>query len=418
MFFECRTQRLSDCYLRLLRFQKDASLPDFRFVERFGIELLPDPIIPEGEDPGCFFFSGQIGQEGFVLYFSVSTKSGSDRRHSQKRTIVKFTKETQTWKCKSCPKETYICILISINLLNRDCEHITASKQEANDLHLLNEENTGGPLLFLSGRLKLTTRPISYLPIPPPTWAQLPGEPFEQPFHHGIHLPERFLLNPRARCSCGSSEGVSRSIDDIVIFASSTAIIRQIETTYCPHCSNKRGRVGPDLGEFGVFNWNNRLAFAHELFNNYTSQFTNSITPFFSFHQTIVNIYMSEQSPQPFASFHIFLSAYFAFLRLQQLETDMRCTYCKDNPKAVLADGVSIGFPRHRVMGLWPPTCSDREKALVKVPSSNNMTRATCFLGTVHARVKFENALELTEIDAVCQELRSLMEQFRVIIYS
>ena len=181
---------------------------------------------------------------------------------------------------------------------------------------------------MLNARLTTqSTRPVSYKPIPPPAWLLLPGEQLlEKPFHT-TDLPEILKLDPSAHCSCGSNQGINLTVDDIVIFTTTTAILRKIETSYCISCRNKKGRVGPDLCEFGVFNWNNRVAFSHELMNEYTSRFTTSMTPFFSFRQTIINKYISQQSPRMFVSLYIFTSAYFGFLRIQRLETEMRCLH-------------------------------------------------------------------------------------------
>jgi hypothetical protein len=80
---------------------------------------------------------------------------------------------------------------------------------------------------------------VSYKPIPPPAWLLLPGEQLlEQPFH-AADLPEMFKLDPSARCSCGSDQGINLTVDDIVIFTTATAVLRKIETTYCILCSNK-----------------------------------------------------------------------------------------------------------------------------------------------------------------------------------
>ena len=122
---------------------------------------------------------------------------------------------------------------------------------------------------------------MSYKPIPPPAWLLLPGEQLLEKSFHAMDLPEIFKLDLSAHCSCGSNQGINLTVDDIVVFTTTTAILRKIETSYYISCSNKKGRAGSDLCEFGVFNWNNRVAFSHELMNEYTSRFTTSMTPFF-----------------------------------------------------------------------------------------------------------------------------------------
>ena len=120
-----------------------------------------------------------------------------------------------------------------------------------------------------------------------------------------------FKLNSKARCSCGSRKGVNPTVTEILVYTMSRAIPLLIETTYCLRCPNKKGRVGPDLGEFGVFNYNNRCAFSH--------------------------------------------------------------FYCKDEPVVIIADGVSIGFSNDKVVRLKAPTICDKEMGqVVRVPKRNS----------------------------------------------
>jgi len=257
------------------------------------------------------------------------------------------------------------------------------------------------------------TNPISYRDIAPPAWLRIDTDELEdEPFRGGQHLPEVFYLGDAYRCSCGSRAlGISPAISDLLVFTSTTAILKRIQTTYCVLCRYTRGRVGPDLREFGLFNWNNKYAFSHELMNNYTAQFTTSITPFFAFHQTIVNTYLCEQSPEPFPSLYLFCSAWFGFIRLQQLETNMQCSLCGPNPRTVIADGVSISFPRHRVANLRPPTWRDKIAALVRSP--RHQGAQTCFLGLPRVRLQFQRVLEMAVRDGI-EPLQAAMNEHEV----
>jgi hypothetical protein len=269
----------------------------------------------------------------------------------------------------------------------------------------------------LTSRLIRNVRSISYLPIAPPAWLQINGDELKgRPFHGGVYLPEIFSLGNAIRCSCGSTalHGLESTITELIIFTSTTAIRKSIETSYCVACRYTKGRIGPDLGEFGLFNWNNRYAFSHELMNNYTSEFTTSITPFFAFHQTIVNTYLCEESPDPFVSLHVFCSAWFAFIRLQQLETSMQCSRCGPTPQIIIADGVSISFPRHKVTGLKPPTSTDSSTALVKIRKQR--TKQTCYLGPYRARLQFQKDLEMNIQDGV-NSLKDTMDAHKVCLY-
>ena len=266
---------------------------------------------------------------------------------------------------------------------------------------------------LLTSRLIRNVHSVSYLPIGPPAWLQINGDQLKgRPFRGGINLPEVFYLDDASRCSCGSrAPGIDPTISEVIIFTSTTAICKSIETAYCLLCRYTKGRVGPDLGEFGIFNWNNRYAFSHELMNNYTAQFTTSITPFFAFHQTILNTYLCEESPEPFVSLHVFCSAWFAFIRLQKLETNMQCSRCGPNPQIVIADGVSISFPRHRVAGLRPPTSTDRSTALVRI--RKRKTLQTSYQGPYKARLQFQKALEMSVQDGI-EVLKTAMNNYKV----
>jgi hypothetical protein len=301
-------------------------------------------------------------------------------------------------------------------LIFRDCQHILAAQQEAKDLEFdVDNEDIVRDVAtrLITSRSIRNSQAVSYLPIAPPAWLKINGDQLNsRPFNGGIDLSEIFYLNDAYRCSCGSHlPGVEPMLSDLLVFTSTTAVKKQIQTSYCLVCRYTKGRVGPDLGEFGLFNWNNKYAFSHELMNNYTSQFTTSITPFFAFHQTVVNTYLCEESPEPFVSLHIFCSAWFAFIRLQQLSTNMQCSRCGPNPRIVIADGVSISFPRHRVSGLHPPTLRDGSTALVRLPKQP--TRQTCYLGPYRTRLQFQKALEMTVKDGI-EPLKAAMDEHKV----
>jgi hypothetical protein len=301
-------------------------------------------------------------------------------------------------------------------LIFRDCQHILVAQQEAKELELdVDDEDIirNVATRLITSRSICNSHAVSYLPIPPPAWLQINGDQLKsRPFRGGIDLPETFYLDGACRCSCGSRlPGVEPMLSDLLVFTSTTAIRKQIQTSYCLTCRYTKGRIGPDLGEFGLFNLNNKYAFSHELMNNYTSQFTTSITPFFAFHQTVVNTYLCEESPEPFVSLYIFCSAWFAFTRLQQLSTNMQCSRCGPNPQIVIADGVSISFPKHRVSGLHPPTWRDSSTALVRLPKQQ--PRQTCYLGPYRVRLQFQKALEMTVKDGI-EALKAAMDEHKV----
>jgi CxC4 like cysteine cluster associated with KDZ transposases len=361
--------------------------------------IMPPPMV-KGEDPDCFFITVERGS----LYFSVATKSGSATRQSSKRTVVELTVH-KFWRCRSCKQQP-------------NCPHVVAARMEAHALNIIDGDNNhimATANRMMSARMIRDIRSISYLPIAPPRWLELPGDELQSiPFKGGIHVPDVLRSADTIRCSCGSHEpGVDPITSEITIFTLTTAMKRGIETTYCTSCRNTRGRVGPDLGEFGLFNWNNKVAFTHELMNRYTTEFTGSPTPFVAFHRSTVHTYLSEVSPEPFASLHLFISAWFGFIRLQQLQTTMQCSRCGPNPSTVIADRVSISFPKARVAGLCPPTRRNRSAAKVRV-SRQRRSCQTCYSAPWRTRHQFQKALE-TNFPQCLVPLRAAMDEHRVL---
>ena len=156
-----------------------------------------------------------------------------------------------------------------------------------------------------------------------------------------------------------------------------------------------------------MFNWNNKIAFTHELFNSYTSQMVCSETPFYSYYQSVLHSYAGEDCPE-FCSLQTLLSAWFAFVRLQSLDDSMECPQCGPNPTVVIADGMSVSFSKNKVIGLKPPTVSDKNLAHVRLPSQS--VRTTCFTGPQKLRALIQKMLD--DPDGVPKnELLSLIEE-------
>lgn len=291
------------------------------------------------------------------------------------------------------------------------------ARTEAESLNLLEANGAAtthvAGAVFSSGDTRQNS--VSHLPIPPPEWCRISSDSNDIPrvsFQAGRNLPSRFPLDDNSRCSCGEKIQTASAIEKtegiLTIYTSYTAIQAIVETSYCPLCRNTKGRVGPDLREHGVFNWNNRIGFSHELFNSYTSQFTTSETPMYAFHQTIINTYLDERSPVSICSMRTFLVAYFAFIRLQQIASPMECIQCGPNPEIVIADGISVSFPRHRVESLRPPTVSDKTKACVSIPQHS--TRATAFIGPQEVRKAIQKALDDEDVSKGKAKLKSILQ--------
>src|SRR5205814_5876087 len=172
---------------------------------------------------------------------------------------------------------------------------------------------------------------------------------------------------------------------------------------YCNACSNTHGKIGPDLSKYGILNGNNKLAFSHQFLNSYTSQFTHSETPFNAFHLSIQDEYLNAPSPVEFYDDEIFEYAWFAFIRLQEIESSMQCSRCGPNPKVVIADGISVSFPsHHRTESLRPPTEPNKEHVWVHLRKS--ATKSTSFIGPGKSRASIYQALDTS--DCMIENLR------------
>ncbi|KAG6826051.1 hypothetical protein H0H92_001293, partial [Tricholoma furcatifolium] len=147
---------------------------------------------------------------------------------------------------------------------------------------------------------------------------------------------------------------------DGIILGLTNAMTTRIQVQTCSKCSGRwRQWIGPDLREIGLFNFNNRLLFTHELLDDYTSCYTTSETPFTAWIKVITRRYVENQSPVPFVSEQVLRAAWFAYVDIQDFTNDMACPACGPAPEDVVWDGVSIGFNRKHILHtLRPPTIS------------------------------------------------------------
>ncbi|KAJ6525796.1 hypothetical protein DFH09DRAFT_1095509 [Mycena vulgaris] len=88
------------------------------------------------------------------------------------------------------------------------------------------------------------------------------------------------LFCARVCCSssCLSPTDPSTGVDRCVVYTLTKAVRAEIEVQMCHSCSSGQRRyIGRDLE---LFDYNNRTLFTHSLFDEYTSAFTSSETPF------------------------------------------------------------------------------------------------------------------------------------------
>lgn len=202
----------------------------------------------------------------------------------------------------------------------------------------------------------------------PPEWASLPED--RQIYLRPVvgAIPDTIRLTEDARCSCGAagSNTDRTSFQDCVVYTLTHAVKAAIELQICHQCSSGRRRwVGPEGRDLGIFNWNNRSLFTHELLDDYTAAYTSSETPFVAWVNNVSRRYSGRGSV--FVTEEMFRAAWFGYSRLQVWENDLTCPQCGPTPEDIIWDGVSSGFSRkHLLPSLKPPTSAHPDS-----PSSN-----------------------------------------------
>lgn len=198
---------------------------------------------------------------------------------------------------------------------------------------------------------------ISQHPILPPPWATLDTDAKLYPRPRPLRTPpERIGLVNACGSLCGSVQPSVAPKEDkkarLFTLLDCHEVI--VETQPC-HCGQKRCRVGPDPYLLGIFNYNNSMLFSHELLDDYTSQYTSSETPFFAWVTVMTRRYTATE--QKFVSNDEFRAVWFAYVRLQVYESDMRCPTCGPTPDHVIWDGMTLAFyKKNRTSTLQPPT--------------------------------------------------------------
>jgi len=171
-------------------------------------------------------------------------------------------------------------------------------------------------------------------------------------------LPRVLKLDEHSRCRFGhrfdeisadSRSNLERSRSPFVIYTTHGVRKVKIETVKCTKCS--RRRIGPDLLEHGLFNWNNKIGFTREVFDKYISELSLSQTTIDAFHRETIENYFLIPKAGEFCSESTFRRAFFAFLRIIGMESGMECKKCGIHPDIVICDGSVIAFERKRLKG-------------------------------------------------------------------
>ena len=209
---------------------------------------------------------------------------------------------------------------------------------------------------------------ISYLPVHPPSWASLPEDPLTYPRAQPLRtVPSILKLNCKSRCCCyptRSEYSPLRSSEQrlCTIYTLTGAHCTLIELQPCPSCPRTLHRfIGPETRDLGIFNFNNRILFTHDLLDEYTSAYTSSETHFVGWVTTMSRRYTNHVSVRPFITEKMFRSVWFSYIQLQHLDVELQCPKCGLIPQDTIWDGVTLAFGRkHLLPSLCPPTISHK----------------------------------------------------------
>ena len=180
--------------------------------------------------------------------------------------------------------------------------------------------------------------------------------------------PEIIHLGVNAQCACGAKFNPAHPIfrASCTVYCLTRTVSAEIELQTCPSCkADRRQFIGPDGRECGLFNLNNRSLFSHDLLDEYMSAFSGSATPFVAWVSSKNNIYMTYDSPKPFATADIFRATWFGYVQLQNFSNDLTCTICGSHPEEIIWDGVTIAFKKDKILpSLQPPTMTSDESPI------------------------------------------------------
>ncbi|KAJ7849341.1 hypothetical protein B0H13DRAFT_2285060 [Mycena leptocephala] len=341
-------------------------------LKEFGSELFPEDSVLPDCDEEIILFSRQIELTDleFVNRFSCPSPN---KRGLAGRVVVTYEGDDEGKGKWNCEKDSGPCLHVSS--CSRKFHQLVHVDPDAEDVHGGQElydqtgewnhssqtsEDLTWPQWTVPKVRKAKTagsdKSVSYKPRPPPVWASLPGDAMI-PAPFCATPPDRLELTEEASCCCSENRNYFRPLDTssisehaATIYGLSEALTTtvQLQSCYC-----KRRFIGPDCLSYGIFNYNNKTLFTHEILDEYTSAFTTSETPFSSWVLVISRRYAIRSSV--FCSAEIFRSAWFAYAKLLALDGDMFCQKCGPSPATVIWDGVTLAFNRKHLLPSLEP---------------------------------------------------------------
>ncbi|KAJ7211778.1 hypothetical protein B0H12DRAFT_1033424, partial [Mycena haematopus] len=197
----------------------------------------------------------------------------------------------------------------------------------------------------------------------PPPWASLRSDPTLYDRSPALEdAPGTIHLTVTSSCCCLEPRRLFNPTRPVVqmqcmVYGLFRAWNTTIELQACSNNGCHHRFIGPDAREHGIFNYNNRKLFSHDLLDEYTSAYTSSETPFSAWVSVVSRRYKlhSGGTAHPFVTAEVFRGVWFAYVKLQHLEGSMMCPRCGPSPENTIWDGVTLAFNRKHLLPTLDP---------------------------------------------------------------
>ena len=206
----------------------------------------------------------------------------------------------------------------------------------------------------------LDERSISHVWVGPPKWCRLHTDTILT-VRMRKDLPEVLPLgvDPRCRCSDKPDPTVLIMTVPCTVYDVATTVTLSIQVQRCGMCHKEHHQfAGPDLGNLGLFNFNNSRVYTHALLNNYTSTYSTHPAAFHLYCTVVRRRYVSSACKIDFVGNDAFRTVWYSLSRIQDVFNTHACDVCGPNLDNVIFDATTSGSfaVDHITSKLRPPT--------------------------------------------------------------
>ena len=323
---------------------------------------IDDPVLRADDDTPLATADARTFRALFTVSEAVRKSRGKGR--VTVRFVGRAIQSPGAWHCARCADER--------------CPHIQLAQERLRTLVLAPEEVDGEqrfvarPFVPLREYRKVqpelerqNERCVSFLP--------RPAIPFVRPVEQRVHfnldysslttlrrglIPGPLCHEELSACRCGafSVDPAVPETRGCIIYDIDRAYETLIEVHRCQNC--EKMSAGPDLWQYGLFNFDNRIIVTHRLIHKYDAYYSGQEGTFAAFVELLNYEYDAKLStPATFMHVDVFRHVWFSFIRLQQFSDDMICPICRNRPYAIIADGVTVATQCEKATGqIHPPT--------------------------------------------------------------